>query len=239
VAGSETAFPPAQALLSDVRARLPHEPLEISGDLKIRRQKGVVVGQLNVAIRFDLGATPATMQYEIRDVFGKEAERLTVRRGGARGVVLDYETGDPPTPADLPALYGSIRGSDVSWADLALLFLDWPGGETVALEDLKGQPCYVVEIPAPPGADLAAAGRSYAKVKLWIHESMRLVLRAEGYDRGGQLVRRLEIRGVRKVEPNQWMVKEMEVESFPSAHRTRFCVRDVDTAPGYDGSPGD
>jgi hypothetical protein len=235
---ADPALPPAAALIEEVRARLPREPLEISGELSIRRQKGIVIGRVNMDISMDLGGRPASVRYSIRDAFGKDMEQMTITRHDDGAVRMDYEKGDPLEPAALPAMYEPIQGSDVSWADLAVVFLTWPGGQTVGRDQVKGQPCFVVEVVAPQGTGRDASERPYARVRLWIHEQMRMLLQVEGYDAGGGLVRRLQIRGVRRVGQQRWMVKEMEVESFPSAHRTRFCVRDAGGTPGYDGGSG-
>jgi len=70
------------------------------------------------------------------------------------------------------------------------------------------------------------AGRQYERVLLWIDEKLRVVLQAEGYDSGGKLVRRFWINSFKKID-DKWMLKDMEVESFLSTHRTRLRVREV------------
>ena len=111
--------------------------------------------------------------------------------------------------------------------------MQWRGGETVGRDTFKGQPCLLVDLPAPADAGTDSSGR-YARVRIWVHESLRLIVQAEAYDEEGGLVRRLEIKGLRKVD-DRWMIKDMEVESFPPAHKTRFRVREVREGLTYDG----
>jgi len=49
------------------------------------------------------------------------------------------------------------------------------------------------------------------------------VLQAEGYDVRGELVRRLFMKSFKKIE-DRWMVKDMDIQCFPSEHRTNLRV---------------
>jgi len=227
-----STLPPAAELLADVQARFPAEPVRILGDLKVRGRKGVVIRSLNVDIYLDLGNRPALARYAIRDTFGNDMEELTVIRAEGKAPRLDYQQGNPLTPSELPGMFEPIRGTDLSWTDLTLAFLRWRGGETVGRDTFKGQPCLLVDLPAPTGAGEDLSSR-YARVRVWVHERLRMIVQAEAYDEKGDLVRRLGIKSLRKID-DRWMIKDMEVESFPPAHKTRFRVREVQGGLTYD-----
>jgi len=220
--------PSAGSLLQEVVARLPREPLTIAGDLKVRERKGLVVQELSFGMRLDWGSVPSTARYTIRDHFGTELEQLTVIRDGA-SLRVEYAAGSPPAAAAAPDLYASIQGTDLSWIDLTLSFLWWPDGLIVGQEQVKGRPCYVVEVRAP---DAAAAERSaqtarrYAGARLWIDQDLRMLLQAEGYDADGVAVRRLWVKSFKKID-DRWMIKDMEIQSYPAAHRTKLRVDEV------------
>ena len=54
----------------------------------------------------------------------------------------------------------------------------------------------------------------------------RMLLQAEGYSEDGNLVRRLWVKGFKKIN-ERWMIKDMEIQSYPYRHRTRLRVREV------------
>lgn len=220
----------AGQLLEDVRAQLPRESLVISGDLIVRKRKGIVTRTLTFDMSLNLGSQPETLRCIIRDAFGKELEQLTVTHRTGQEPCFGYAAGSPFSPSDLPSLFDCVQGTDISWTDLTLSFLWWRGGTTVGTETIRGRSCLVVEVPTPAGESTpeagTQAGRQYKRVLLWIDEKLHVVLRAEGYDSDGKLVRRFWINSFKKID-GKWMIKDMEVESFPSTHRTRLRIREV------------
>lgn len=208
------AFPPGEQLLADMRAQMPREPLTLTGELQVRKRKGVVVRTLAVEIVLDLGAEPQVARYTLRDAFGKDLEQLTITRSRNRPAAVEYASGNPLVKQPEPDLFQPLAGTDMSWTDLSLAFLWWEGGKTVQADTYRGQSCYVVEVPAPAGKPCP-----YAKVRLWMDEKIHVVLQAEGYDAAGKLVRRLMIKSCKKMN-DRWMIKDMELQSYPSEHRT-------------------
>jgi hypothetical protein len=200
----------------------------INGQLHVRQRKGIRTQTLNVQINLDLGGRPSKAVYTVRDAFGSTLEEMTVIRSKS-GSRFEYAAGDPLTASDVPDLYGPIQGTDISWMDLTLSFLWWPGGTTIGTETVKGQPCFVVDVSAASGED-----GKYGRVRLWIAEKFRMILRAEGYDSQGVLLRRLWVKSFKKID-DRWMIKDMEVKSASSTHRTRLRVDQVSVNAGYDG----
>ncbi|OGV64176.1 MAG: hypothetical protein A2283_10125 [Lentisphaerae bacterium RIFOXYA12_FULL_48_11] len=211
-------LPAGSQLLEDMRGQLPREPIVINGSLEVRKRKGVVTRTLNIEMRLDLGHSPAMAKYILRDALGKDLEQMTVIRSSAGSARFEYAAGNPLVPAKVPDLYKPFQDTDVSWMELTLSFLWWPGGKTLKAETLRGQSCFIVEVDAPPGET-----GQYKKVRLWIDEKLHMVLQAEGYDAGGELVRRLFMKSFKKIE-DRWMVKDMDIQCFPSEHRTNLRV---------------
>lgn len=211
-------LPAGAQLLDDMRAQLPREPIVINGSLEVRKRKGIVTRTLNVEMRLNLGHSPAMAKYILRDAFGNDLEQMTVIRGSDGPARFEYAAGNPLAPAKTPDLFQPFQDTDVSWMELTLSFLWWPGGKTLKAETLRGQNCYVVEVGAPSGE----AGQ-YRKVRLWLDEKLHMVLQAEGYDAKGELVRRLFMKSFKKID-DRWMVKDMDIQCFPSEHRTNLRV---------------
>lgn len=230
VAAEEEVAPSAPELLASVLARLPREPLTISGDITVRRRRGVVTRELGFEMALNWGSTPAAATYTIRDAFGLDLERMTVEHRAGVPTSLTFAVGDPLTPANPPAVSAAIQETDICWSDLTFSFLWWEGGSVVGEDSPKNRPCYVVEVPAPP----TQAG-SCAKMRLWIDKKLRMVLRAEACDAQGTALRRIWVRSVKKID-ERWIVKEMEVQRFPSDQRTRLTIRRVVTPEASSGN---
>jgi hypothetical protein len=215
-------------LLAEVVARLPREPIEITGDLLVRRRRGVVLRELKFEVALRWGSRPATAVYTILDAFGNELEQLRVTRAADGRPRFSYAAGRPLAETNAPVLSQPIQQTDISWLDLTLSFLWWKGGSLTGTERVRGRDCWVVTVPAPgrrDGAEGALESR-YSGVVLWIDRQMRMLLQAEAYDRGGELVRRFWIKSFKKVG-DTWMVKDMEVEAAPPVQRTKLIVREV------------
>ncbi len=248
--------PTAEQLLRDVVARLPVDPIHVSGQLLVRKRRGVPVSSLGFDLKAYWGESPARASYHIRDAFGGSLEKLTITHDGSAS--YGYEVGDPLHEAELPDLSGTIQNTDLSWIDLTLAYLWWPNGKIVGEESIRTFDCYILDIPAPRGSDpssvtshqaegLAVPRRPserprsiqprgttnlgappYARVRLWISKKARMMLQAEGYDADDKLLRKLWVRSCKKID-DQWMIKDMEIQSYPVVHRTKLRVTEVET----------
>ena len=217
--------PSADELLAEVIERLPSLPLLITGELHVRRPRGVSVRNLNFEMFVNWGASPASASYAIKDKDGRLLEELTVVRSTNAVPVFSRTDGDPPQKVPVGDLFASMQRTDLSWMDLTLSFLWWTGGEIVGKEEIKGRPSFIVDVPAPDGED----GSQYASVRLWIDVAARMLLQAEGRDTKGDPVRRLWVKSFKKVN-DMWMVKDLEVQRYPVIHRTKLRVHEVTEA---------
>ncbi|MFC1498596.1 outer membrane lipoprotein-sorting protein [Verrucomicrobiota bacterium] len=225
-----SVLPSAEELLRDVRSFLPKDSLVIRGDMIVRKRKGIVAQSLKYEIFMKLGSQPQVARYAIRDKSGRSIEQLTITRYPGAKPTLEYAKGNPLRAADLPDLFGQIQNTDISWTDLSLSFLWWEGGTVTGTELLRGQSCFVVEVPRladkTDHRTASSAGGQYAKVILWIDKKLHMILQAEGYDSNNRLIRRLWVKSFKKIN-ERWMIKDMEIQSYPANHRTKLLVREV------------
>jgi len=227
---SAAPSPAGPALLAEVVARLPQQPLRVHGDIIVRRRHGIVERSFKFDMRLSWGRDPSEASYTIRDAFGRPLEEMTVRRSADGLPEYRYATGDPPAPAPTPDLFGPLQASDISWTDLSLSFLWWPNATVVATNEVRGRRCYVVEVSAPPSvAREADAGRpgAYRRARLWIDAEILMLLQAEGYDMLGDCIRRLSVKSFKKIN-DEWMVKDLEFEELPEGPRTVLRVRNAE-----------
>lgn len=228
--------PSAQELLNGVVAHLPQDPLDIHGDLIIRKARGVVIKELHFGMLLRWGDQPATAEYLIRDSFGTELEKLTLVRHADGKLETHYASGSPLAPAPTPPLDARIQDADLSWTDLSLDFLWWPGGKIVGSDEVRGRPCLIVDVPAPArtvGTETPSKD-AYAHVRVWVDRDLFLLLQAEAYNAAETRVRRLWVRSLQK-RHDRWMIKDLEIQAYPPVQRTRLHIRDS-LSPPPDGA---
>jgi len=217
---AEDEPPPAGALLLGVIRQLPPDPIRVTGELLVRRRRGVPVATYGFELIARWGALTPQSRYTIRDSFGRTLEQLTLTHGETP--VFHYATGDPLVATPLHSLARPIQESDITWMDLTLSFLWWTDARHETEESARGFDCYVIRVNAPqdqPGP--------YRSVRLWISKNAGMMLQAEGLDGDGQPVRQLWVRSVRKLD-DAWMIKDMEVQHYPAVHRTKLHIAEVE-----------
>ncbi len=213
--------PPAGYLLQSVVSQFPTTPILITGDLLVRRRRGIPIVSYGFELEAHWGATPPRATYTIRDVFGAPLEQLTLLLDHPSR--LSYAVGNPLQPAPLGSLSTFIQQTDISWMDLTLAFLWWPGARHVGEDSVFNFDCHVIEVSAPPDS-----ASPYANVRIWIRKNSPLMLQAEGRDQNGEIVRRLWVRSVRKIK-DAWMIKDMEIQKYPDVQRTKLHIADIQT----------
>lgn len=111
--------------------------------------------------------------------------------------------------ATLPATRHAenLRGTDITYEDLALRFLFWKRAEILEETEFKGRKAWKIRIdnPGSPGP--------YAVVYAWIDQESAALLRVQGYNQQGRCVKQFEILSGMKVKDG-WMLKEMRVETL-------------------------
>ncbi|MBN1268435.1 MAG: outer membrane lipoprotein-sorting protein [Kiritimatiellae bacterium] len=242
---AEEALPEAAGLLQAVRQAVPDAPLRLTGQLQSKSPDGEIEQTWNMETSLSLGESPPRAEYTIRDAFGADLHRFVVTWPEQGTPRFDYFAGPQLEPAPLPDLYAPIPGMDFSWTDLSLSFLWWPGGRTAGKDTRRGRPCYVIDLPAPAlspagptpsGAEIrhdhtftcviTSPAPVCAGMRLWIDSDVQVLLQADAYDADNRLVRRLQVKSFKKVN-DLWTILDLEIQSFPSRHKTLLRVRDV------------
>jgi hypothetical protein len=100
-----------------------------------------------------------------------------------------------------------IDGTAVTYGDLALKFLYWPNARLIGADTLRTRNCWKLRLLAP------AKGAAYATVLLWVDKESGAIMRMEGYNAKGQLVKRFEVVSAQKIE-GRWFLKQMRIEEI-------------------------
>ncbi|MFV0414744.1 MAG: outer membrane lipoprotein-sorting protein [Chthoniobacterales bacterium] len=101
-----------------------------------------------------------------------------------------------------------VRESSVTYEDLAMRFLYWPISKYLGSDVIRTRSAHKIEVH--PGQKIKSL---YGVVRLWVDKATGSLLRMEGYDWQGHLIKRFEVVGVQKID-GQWFLKTMRVETF-------------------------
>jgi len=124
---------------------------------------------------------------------------------------------------ETPAYSSRICGTDMTWMDLTLDFLWW---KDARFDDVPRGECYSgrdcdILVAVPPGPIPGCSA-----VRVWVDRQLRCVMQAEQLDPQGNAVRKMWVQRVKKVD-DRWMIRDMEIETLNSGHRTRLFVDEV------------
>lgn len=105
-----------------------------------------------------------------------------------------------------------LAGSALTLEDLTLHFLYWRRATLLGEESLRGSRCWKIRVDPP------AHGSTFGTVLLWIDQKSRALMRAEGYDWEGRLVKRFEVVSGQRLDGN-WFLKQLRVEEYEPQSR--------------------
>jgi hypothetical protein len=191
-------FPAAQEVLANVRIRQSQQQIDLRGQL---RQDAKVVPfrlvQNGPIVRYIFANPDETLQLKL-GVSDSRLEEIT-RSGSEKvsGSKLDE----------------AVRGTAITYEDLALKFLYWPNARVLGADFIRTRNCWKLQLQAP------ARDSQFTSVTLWVDKDSGALMRMEGYDATGKLVKRFEVVSAQKIE-DRWYLKQMRVEALePSSGR--------------------
>src|SRR5438105_6038686 len=100
-----------------------------------------------------------------------------------------------------------VRGTGVTYEDLALKFLYWPNARIGGENSIRTRNCWKVELKAP------SRQSQYSNIYLWVDKEGGALMRMDGFDWSGQLAKRFEVISGQKIE-GRWFLKQMRIEEF-------------------------
>lgn len=139
----------------------------------------------------------------LRFAFEKPPRVLEVRLGEEESGVFDGKG----APVKRGMREEVAPGTGVTAEDLSLGFLYWPDAEMLGAESVRGRSAWIIDLR--PGRK----GSEFAVVRVWLDRASGALLRIEGYDWEGRLLRRFEVVSGQRID-GQWMLKQMRIERF-------------------------
>lgn len=120
-------------------------------------------------------------------------------------------------------------GAPVTVEDLSLGFLYWPDARLLGEENVRGRGSWKIELR--PGR----RGSEFAVVRVWLDRASGALLRIEGFDWEGKLLRRFEVVSGQRID-GRWMLKQMRIEKFAPDNATRPVDRSYLEILGKEGA---
>lgn len=181
--------PDPQDLLREARMASTSKEAEVKGQL-----------------RAGDAATPFTLRVDfgrLRFEFEDPSRVFEVRLGEESSGVYDGKGRAVRKGMQEPV----AEGSGVTVEDLSLGFLYWPDALLMGEEVVRTRPAWKIELR--PGRRTS----EFAVVRVWLDKASGALLRIEGFDWEGRLLRRFEVVSGQRID-GQWMLKQMRIERF-------------------------
>jgi len=184
--------PSAKDILDSVRMLESRQQIDLQGQLR----------QDDVVIPFRLMQNGPLIRY----TFTNPDETLELRLGeNSSRLELVSDAGTEKVSAS--KLQEKIRGTIVTYGDLAFKFLYWPNARLLGEEKVRTRNCWKLQLRAP------SKESTYSNVLLWVDKMSGALMRMEGYDWDAKLIKRFEVVSAQKIE-GRWFLKQMRVEQF-------------------------
>jgi hypothetical protein len=184
--------PDAREILDSVRMLESRQQIDLQGQL---RQDDKVIPfhllQNGPLIRYSFTNPDETLQLRL----GEDSSRL------------DLVTGEGTEKVDASKLQKPIRGTIVTYGDLAFRFLYWTAARVLGQENIRTRKCWKLQLRAP------SRESQYSNVLLWVDEASGALMRMEGYNRDALLAKRFEVVSAQKIE-GRWFLKQIRIEKL-------------------------
>ena len=184
--------PSANEILASVRMIEAQQQIDLQGQL--RENDSVIPFRLiqnGPLIRYSFTNPDEVLQLRL----GQNSSRLD----------LVTDTGTEKFAAE--KLSQKIRGTSLTYEDLAFKFLYWQSARILGEENVRTRNCWKLQLRAP------SRESQYSNVLLWIDKASGALMRMEGYDWNAQLVKRFEAVSAQKID-NRWFLKQMRIEEL-------------------------
>lgn len=164
---------------------------------------------LRAQIRGDNSTTPLTISLKegvVRYEFKNPDQNILLKLSPTE-TQLSEQLNGTTKPISSAHRHDQIRNTGISYQDLSLGFLYWPHPVIQGEEIVKTRPSWKIDLQAPASEPL------YGVARLWIDKESGAILRIEGYDKKGLLLRKFEVISGQQID-GAWMLKQMRIESF-------------------------
>ncbi len=189
---SGAPVPSANEILASVRMIEARQQIDLQGQLR----------ENDIVIPFRLIQNGPLIRYSF--INPDEVLQLRLGQNSSR---LDLITDTGTEKFAAKKLNQKIRGTSLTYEDLAFKFLYWQTARVLGEENVRTRNCWKLQLRAP------SRESQYSNVLLWIDKTSGALMRMEGYDWNAQIVKRFEVVSAQKID-NRWFLKQMRIEEL-------------------------
>ena len=195
---AETAPPDARAILQTVRIAQASQHQVLRGRLRTGAKTSP----------FRLTIDGSLIRYEFSDPRQIIQLRLLERDSRLEEIVAGQKERVSAARFD-----ETVRGSDITYEDLAMKFLYWPNPSVEGTQTMLLRKCWKIRTEPP-----AKSESQYGRVILWIDQESGALMQAEAFDERGKFARRFKVISGQKMG-GSWLLKSMRIEAPADARR--------------------
>ena len=192
--------PSAKEILESVRLQRAQQQTDLNGQL--REDEKVIpfrLSQNGPVIRYSFSNPDEALQLRLGD---NDSRLEEVTRAGVEKI----------SPAQFDK---KVRGTGVTYEDLAMKFLYWPNARVGGENSIEMRNCWKLELKAP------SRQSAYSNIYLWVDKEGGALMRMDGFDWSGQLAKRFQVVSGQKID-GRWFLKQMRIEEFiPGTQKVR------------------
>jgi hypothetical protein len=155
---------------------------------------------------------PIKLQFkgqEIQYEFSNPTEKLTLELNNADSV-LNQKSAEGQQRVSGAKLTQLVRGTDVAYEDLALWFLYWKKARFEGEQRVKALTCSIVLVQS------TSRNTQYGSVRIWVAKDRGAMVKAEGFDTQGRLIKRFEVISAQQIE-GKTIFKQIRIERIDPA----------------------
>jgi hypothetical protein len=193
--------PSAEEIQQLVKISYIRQNMTLKGQLRndeTGAETPMVLAMLEKNISFRFENPPQTINLDLND----------------QGFILREISKGKNSPVPKSKYTETIRGTDITYEDLSMRFLYWPRPIMLDKETVKHHTCWKLRLDNPDSSG------DYAVALIWVNSGSGAIMRMEGYDRQGKLIKRYEVISGMKVG-DAWMLKQMRIETFNPTTKKR------------------
>lgn len=207
LAAAAEAPPSASAILASVREAQTAQQQTIRGRLRTGGK----------SMPFRLAADRGTLRWEFSDP--PQTIQLRLQENDSR---LEEITGGASKRVTAARFDDKVRGSDISYEDLAMKFLYWPNATIEGEQTMILRKCWIIRVEPPSKND-----SQYTRARLWIDKETGALMQAEAFGADGRIARRFKVISPQKID-GVWLLKQMRIEGMEATRSGP-----ADRAPTY------
>ena len=184
--------PSARDILTSVRMIEARQQIDLQGQLR----------ENDIIVPFRMTQNGPLIRYSFTN-----PDQVLQLRLGQNSSRLDFITKTGAQDFSASQLEQKIRGTSLTYEDLAFKFLYWQNARVLGEENVRTRNCWKLQLRAP------SRESQYSNLLLWIDKASGALMRMHAYDWNAQLAKRFEVVSAQKID-NRWFLKQMRVEEL-------------------------